>query len=66
MLCGDRVLAGNNNQGQLGDNTTTDRNVPTPVSNGTVSTWLAISAGNTHTCGLAAGNGQDGKVFCWG
>jgi hypothetical protein len=36
------------------------------VSTGSVSTWLAISAGNFHTCGLAAGGGLDGDAYCWG
>ena len=36
------------------------------MSTGSVSTWLAISAGNFHTCGLAAGGGLDGDAYCWG
>ena len=62
----DRVLAGYNNYGQLGDGTNTNSNVPTAVSTATVTSWLAISAGQYHTCGLAADSGQDGKAYCWG
>ena len=58
--------AGYNVDGELGDGTTTNRKVPTAVSTATVSNWLAISAGTYHTCGLAAGGGQDGKAYCWG
>ena len=63
---GDRGLAGSNLGGRLGDGTTTDQHVPTPVSDNTVSSWLEISAGAFYTCGLAAGNGQDGHAYCWG
>jgi hypothetical protein len=62
----DRVLAGRNGDGELGDGTRTNQYVPTPVSSINVSTWRAISAGSQHTCGLAAGSGQDGKAYCWG
>ena len=36
--------------------------MPTAVI-GNVTSWTAISAGYTHTCGLAAGNGA---AYCWG
>ena len=58
--------AGYNVDGELGDGTNDGQNVPTAVSTGTVTSWLAISAGQYHTCGLAAGGGQDGKAYCWG
>ena len=57
-----RALAGKNTKGELGDGTTTRRDVPTPVSTSTVSSWLAISPGYTHTCGLAT----DRQAYCWG
>ena len=60
---GDRGLAGSNLGGRLGDGTTTDRHVPTPVLDNTVSSWLAISVGGGHTCGLAAGSRM---AYCWG
>ena len=59
-------LAGLNGYGQLGNGTNTDKNVPTAVSTGSVTTWLAISAGGYYTCGLAAGGGLDGDAYCWG
>ena len=62
----DRVFAGYNIYGELGDNTTTAKYLPTPVSTSLVSSWLAISAGNFYTCGLAADSSQYGKAYCWG
>jgi hypothetical protein len=57
--------AGDNYFGQLGDGRQgygTDENMPTAVI-GNVTSWTAISAGYSHTSGLAAGNGA---AFCWG
>ena len=49
----DRVLAGYNGNGQLGDGTNEGlENVPTAVSTATVTSWLAISAGGYHTMAL--------------
>ena len=62
----DRVLAGLNAFGGLGDGTSLPRNVPTAVSTGTVSLWRATSAGENFMCGLAADSGKDGKAYCWG
>ena len=50
----------------MGDGTNDGQDVPTAVSTGSVSSWRAISAGNSYTCGLAAGGGLDGKAYCWG
>ncbi|MFM7062043.1 MAG: RCC1 domain-containing protein, partial [Actinomycetes bacterium] len=50
---------GLNTDGQLGDNTTTNRNVPTfssPLGS------VAVSAGTAHTCALRF----DGTARCWG
>ena len=50
---------GDNDLGQLGDNTTTDR--PNRIQVGATTDWTDIDAGSLHTCGL---RGQFG--FCWG
>ena len=56
---------GNNSNGQLGDNTTTQRNTPVQVlgvgGTGFLSDVTSISAGLTHTCAVAS-SGAD----CWG
>jgi alpha-tubulin suppressor-like RCC1 family protein len=52
---------GGNSQGQLGDGTTTDKHVPTPVT-GLAGPATAIAAGAFHTCALIEG----GTVQCWG
>ena len=51
---------GYNRQGQLGDGTNTDRNVPTPVAGTTKFSRLA--AGRYFTCGLTSA----GATWCWG
>ncbi len=58
---------GYNGSGQLGDGTSgvnwdnsADRTVPVAVSGGR--TYMALVAGNVHTCGLATG----GRAYCWG
>jgi alpha-tubulin suppressor-like RCC1 family protein len=54
---------GQNDNGQIGDGTTTNRNIPTQTSSlGTGITAVAISSGNDHTCALL----DDGSVSCWG
>lgn len=51
---------GSNSFGQLGDNTTTQRLTPFPVSGG--GAWVKISAGDDHACGIKV----DGTLWCWG
>ena len=51
---------GENNAGQLGDGSTSDRRVPVAVVSGT--TFTSIAAGSGHTCGVTAG----GEAYCWG
>jgi alpha-tubulin suppressor-like RCC1 family protein len=55
------VCWGDNSYGQLGDETTTDRWTPTPVT-GLGSGLLAVAAGSYHTCALTTSGG----VVCWG
>jgi alpha-tubulin suppressor-like RCC1 family protein len=51
---------GDNDNGRLGDGTTTDRPSPGPVA-GEV-TFTSLTAGPTHTCGLSTA----GQAWCWG
>ena len=50
-----------NQDGRLGDGTTTDRNVPTPVV-GLPQKVTEIRAGGRHTCALL----DDASIWCWG
>ena len=51
---------GRNNNGQLGDGTTTDRNIPTQI--GTNSDWNSISTGTNHTIAIR----NNGSIWGWG
>ena len=51
---------GANHEGQLGDDTTEERILPTPVLG--ITTVAAVSAGMQSSCALLA----DGSVSCWG
>ena len=51
---------GSNNEGQLGDGTTTTRNTPVDVSGITTATSIALGSG--HSCALLPG----GTIKCWG
>src|SRR5664280_1798921 len=52
---------GRNGNGQLGDNTTTDRHIPVAVQQGGV-TFASMTAGANHTCGITGA----GAAYCWG
>jgi alpha-tubulin suppressor-like RCC1 family protein len=51
---------GANENGQLGDGTTTTRSTPAVVT-GSIQ-FVAVAAGGDHACALA----QDGAAYCWG
>ena len=51
---------GNNDDGQLGNETRDDSDIPVQVKNITGAT--AVTAGNSHTCALH----RDGTISCWG
>ena len=56
---------GQNDRGQLGNNTTTWSTTPVPVSDAsgtTPGTWKSVSAGTGFACGI----GTDNKAYCWG
>ena len=57
------TIAGYNSYGQLGDDSTVNRNVPTAISTRTVATWKHVAAAWDHSCGIAA---STHKGYCWG
>ncbi len=57
---GTAVCWGLNQDGQLGDGSTTSRSTPAAVAGG--HSFAAITAGLRHTCALAT----DGAAWCWG
>ena len=57
---GEGYCWGWNDDGQLGDGTTTDRSEPALVAGGL--TFASIEVGGFHTCGVTA----QGAAYCWG
>jgi len=55
---------GSNNNGQLGDGTSTDRSTPpsSDINLGSGYTAIGISSGGGHTCAML----NDGDMKCWG
>lgn len=56
---------GNNEYGELGNNSTTNSSIPIVIADstdGNVLRFSDISAGENHTCGLTL----TGKAYCWG
>ena len=51
-----------NDYGQLGDGTTTTRSSPVLVAAPAGVTFVAVSAGETHSCAVTA----TGDAYCWG
>jgi alpha-tubulin suppressor-like RCC1 family protein len=51
---------GNNNEGQLGDGTTTDKHVPTQI--GTDENWAKVAAGEDWSLAIK----EDGTLWAWG
>ncbi|NDF95967.1 MAG: hypothetical protein EB107_09060, partial [Proteobacteria bacterium] len=63
-VAGSAYCWGQNSSGQIGNGTYTDATSPAPVSTSGLSatTWIAITAGDDHTCGILTG----GTAYCWG
>ena len=59
---GDGTMAcwGENDKGQLGDNTNLDRRTPVAVMS--MTSAAGVGAGKSHTCAFLAG----GTTMCWG
>ena len=51
---------GDNFSGQLGDGTTINRVLPTPVAGGL--SFRSVTAGRAHSCGITT----DSRAYCWG
>ena len=60
VVSGRAMCWGDNSSGQLGDDTTTQRNAPVQVA-GLTSGVTQISAGHDHTCAVV-----NGDALCWG
>ncbi len=54
---------GENFNGQLGDKSTENRDVPTRV--GTDTDWVTVATGSAHSCGIR-NDGTGASLWCWG
>ena len=54
------VGMGDNIYGQLGDGTTTQRNIPLQIAN--ANSWVTVAGGGSHSLGLKS----DGTLWAWG
>ncbi len=59
---GRRYCWGKNNQGQLGDGTTTDQRTPVALTEPEGVAFTALALGGSHSCA----DGDGGRVYCWG
>lgn len=62
---GEAYCWGNNTNGGLGNNTTTNSSVPVAVAQGAIPagvTLKSVSAGEYYSCAV----GSDNKAYCWG
>jgi hypothetical protein len=57
---GEAYCWGNNEYGELGDGTLTERDIPVLVSGG--HNWASVTAGGHHSCGVTTA----GEAYCWG
>ncbi|QVK16776.1 DUF5011 domain-containing protein [Mycoplasmatota bacterium] len=53
---------GNNNYGQLGDGTTTNKSIPTEITIGVGETITEVSLGYSHSSAITS----EGRIFTWG
>ena len=62
--------SGLNDQGQLGDGTTANRNYLSAIaSDGKISSPSAVAAGKAHACAVSGSGSSSpgaGKLYCWG
>lgn len=60
---------GRNEDGELGDGTTDERNIPTPVDTDALDggeQFDSISAGHNYSCGMTTDDEDRREAFCWG
>jgi alpha-tubulin suppressor-like RCC1 family protein len=53
---------GDNERGEIGDDTSNSRNTPTAVDADRYTDWIDVAAGKAHTCGIRL----NGDLWCWG